>query len=144
MNTIKKTFLIGTIAAAFAMVPAVTAQSSYGSGTDEVVDTVVDEAKSYGSDKVKGASESYGSGASSTVVDGKVDETTAYGSGNPTPVESHGSGTSTTVESHGSGSSAPVESYSSATSAPAVSCPSGTTAQPDGSCMITGSYNYGS
>ena len=92
--------------------------TSFGSSTKEFMqkkdDTIVDTAV----DKAKGSATDYSSGTKDT--------------------------TTTTGSSTSYGSSGTTTSTTTTTAAPAVSCPAGTTAQADGTCMITGSYNPGS
>jgi len=67
----------------------------------------------------------------------------SYGSGTKAP--SYGSGTTKTpAPAYGSGSQAPAYGSGSApASGLALNCPRGTTAQPDGTCLITGNFPIG-
>lgn len=87
--------------------------TTYGSGTD-AKDTMMEKADTM-MKKETGSATSYGSGATTTTT------TTTHGSGSTATTTTHGSATTSTA-------------------APAIACPSGTTAQPDGTCMITGNY----
>ena len=94
--------------------------TTYGSGTDakdtmmEKADTMMEKADTM-MKKETGSATSYGSGATTTTT------TTTHGSSSTATTTTHGSATTSTA-------------------APAIACPSGTTAQPDGTCMITGNY----
>lgn len=98
-------------------------------GESEAKSMMKDKAESYGSgtkdamkDKAKDAS--YGSGAKAEDVMMK-EKSSSYGSG----------GTVKSAPNYGSGTTT-----ATTTAAPAINCPFGTTAQPDGTCMITGNY----
>lgn len=146
MKHIKKILIIGSAAAAFALTPAVSAQiSSVSDVKGKAVDTVKDEAvkkvkdvakeKAYGSANKDGAVEkakAYGSGSKDGAVDKVKAKATdkAYGSGNK-------DGAVEKVKSYGSGDKGTVKS---APATSTIACPSGTTAQPNGTCMITGNY----
>jgi len=161
MKQIKSLLIISAAATAFAVSPVISAQVN-DAVKDKVVDTVKDEAvkkvkdaakdKAYGS-ATKAASETvdagtvekakaYGSGKAEGEVHDAADKAKAYGSGKAEgevqKAKSYGSGNKGTVKSQGYGSA--NQSTSTTTSSTAIACPAGTTAQPNGTCMITGDY----
>ncbi len=135
MKNFKTLLIIGAATASFALSPALSAQVT--GVKDKVVDSVKDEAvkrvKGAAKDKaletVKGTG--YGSGAveGAKKVEGAVEKAKAYGSGNK-------DGAVEKAKAYGSGNKAAAP----AASVPAIACPAGTTAQPNGTCMITGNY----
>ena len=150
MKNFKTLLIIGAATASFALSPALSAQVT--GVKDKVVDSVKDEAvkrvKGAAKDKaletVKGTG--YGSGAveGAKKVEGAVEKAKAYGSGNKDgaveKAKAYGSvnkdGAVEKAKAYGSGNKAAAP----AASVPAIACPAGTTAQPNGTCMITGNY----
>ena len=96
-----------------------------------------DAAMTIGKDRVEDAAKetvkSYGSGTK----DAMKDKASSYGSGTKDAAkESYGSGTSSTTTAP-----APTSAPISTPSAPVIACPAGTTAQPNGTCMVTGNWS---
>ena len=109
------------------------AQDSYGSGT-KAKDAAVDKAKDVMMEKAEDAMMEKG--------DAMMKEKTSYGSGTKTEDAMMKKGDAMMKEGTIK-SSAPSYGSGTTTAAPtaqAINCPFGTTAQPNGTCMITGNY----